>query len=230
MKYVGLLLSLITASSALAAQEQNVTIVTRPHDVVFAQTSEFHRMNKSIQLLVQPAGVNPTGQAGSAVSAGYFISRNSMIQVDVTDSKNNEDWGSVFHSYRISTSSVGAHYKQFFGNSFYVRGGVDFRKVDYNRSFNYTSGLGSSYDSSSVSKFQGESTALSLVIGNQWQWDNFTIGCDWIGITAPVASSVSESLTGDIDAYDRSRQKEDKEWLVTRTTGQGLRLYLGASF
>ena len=30
-------------------------------------------------------------------------------------------------------------------------------------------------------------TGLGLKIGNQWQWDSFTMGCDWVGVSKSLA-------------------------------------------
>lgn len=108
-----------------------------------------------------------------------------------------------------------------------MRGGIDQRNVEYN--YQYKSVISSTYDTSAA--FKVSSTAAALVIGNQWQWDNFTLGCDWFGVSAPLATRFSdEKFSANADSIDRNRQERDKEHFGKKTLQQGLKLYLGASF
>lgn len=224
MKLLGLTSFLLLSQIALATTSENVIVIERPK-AVYQDSSEYNRMNKQYLLSLQAFGINPTGMAGGGLTAGMYLDRNSILFAEVT---NNANQSTFFGSdYNIKGTSVGVHYKRFVGNSFYVRAGADYRTVDYK--YKYSSFVSSNFDSES--SFIGESLAASLVIGNQWQWENFTLGCDWIGVTAPFSSKIKEDrFGGATDSYDRSRQERDKKHFVTDTIAQGLRLYLGASF
>jgi len=219
MKFLSLISLLFASQVVLAETIENVMIIEKPKTAIYQDSSAYHRMNKNYQVAWQPLGVNPAGTPGSALSAGFFIDRQSMILAEVSQS-------SITYSFlgtrEIESTTAGIHYKRFLGNSFYVRGGVDYRKVDFKDVSDYSIWTSST---NSTMSFTGESLAASLVIGNQWQWDTFTLGCDWIGVTAPFTSQVrNEKYEGnpDLDGH--------KSRYVKSTVAQGLRLYLGASF
>ena len=224
MKLIKVALFVLPFHLALAVTQENILIVPK-QTTVTQDSSEQHRINKKFQISAQLFGANPTATAGSGVNIGYFIDRNSMIIAEVTSSDSESTF--IGSSYDVKGSSVGVHYKIFIGNSFYVRAGVDQRHVDYQ--YQYDSIFGTGYSTSS--SFKVDSTAASLVIGNQWQWDNFTLGCDWIGFTSPFSHKFSEEkFSANADAIDHDRHESDKKYYGETTVGQGLRFYLGASF
>lgn len=46
-----------------------------------------------------------------------------------------------------------------------------------------------------------EDVGVGINIGNEWQWDTFTMGCDWFGInTTVVKLNHEERATGTTDA------------------------------
>jgi hypothetical protein len=212
---------------SLAAQTESVVIYKKTVGVA-EDSSEHNRMGKNHQVALQLFGANPNGVPGGGLTYGYFLDRSSMIIAEVTgsDYKTNQD-SSFGGKYDVEGSTIGVHYKKFFGNSFYVKAGVDQRHVDLK--YSYTSSLSSNFNT--AYGFKSDSTAASLVIGNQWQWKNFTLGCDWIGMTVPFIESTSgEFLSANADSIDVRGLKEDKRRLSENGIGQGLRFYLGASF
>lgn len=77
-----------------------------------------------------------------------------------------------------------------------------------------------------------KSAVLDLAIGNKWQWSNFTLGCDWIGVMVPIAQiSKKDDLTDD-GSLSRSDQnhKDTANELAKVTNLQFLRFYLGVAF
>ncbi len=84
---------------------------------------------------------------------------------------------------------MGLHYKEFVGNSFYWKGGLDYRQTEYIE--NHVT---------DEAHIKGNSWALSIVIGNQWQWENFTLGCDWIGFSKPFGTTIAEA-SGNIESF-----------------------------
>ena len=223
---MSLTLTLLAAQLTFAAAaEENLSIIAKPK-AIYEDSSEYNRMNKSYQISAQLFGANPTATTGGGLSVGYFLDRNSMIMADVTSGRTGDN-NLFLDNYDVTGTSFGLHYKRFFGNSFYARVGLDQRHIDYK--YNYDGIFVSDYDSSM--KFTADSLGASIVIGNQWQWENFTMGCDWIGATQPLTHTIkNEELGGNIDQIDRNRLEKDKKTLVTDLTGQGLRFYLGASF
>lgn len=108
-----------------------------------------------------------------------------------------------------------------------MRSGIDQRHVDY--SYQYKSIIDSTYNTSS--SFEADSTAAAFVIGNQWQWGSFTLGCDWFGLSVPfVANYGKEKFSTNADELDRSRHEREKNRFGKKVVVQGVRFYLGASF
>lgn len=210
-------------TSAQAADEQIEVISLPKKQYIYEDSSEYNRIDKKYNFGVEVLGINSLGLLGSGAHVGYFINRNSMIILDASSTSFNS---SLFSEYQYTGYTFGAHYKQFVGNSFYFRAGVDQRNIEMKVKSKYLL-----TDDYSYRNFEVESTAASFVIGNQWQWSNFTLGCDWYGLTVPFrSSSKSEYLSANADDYDRKRIKDDENEFTKGTKVQGIRFYLGASF
>ena len=98
-------------------------------------------------------------------------------------------------------SSISAGIKHFTSNSFYLKGEVYYRNQDH---INKT---GSKVKPGTVSEWMVtykdtariEDIGLGFRIGNQWQWDRFTLGCDWAGINRSISTI---SKRGNLDSED----------------------------
>jgi hypothetical protein len=73
-------------------------------------------------------------------------------------------------------------------------------------------------------------TLAGFAIGNQWQFENFLIGCDWIGLNVPVSESISKDKVVSNYSYDITSHNSDRDRLFKNTTGSLLSFYIGASF
>jgi hypothetical protein len=123
----------------------------------------------------------------------------------------------------ISAQSFGTGLKEFFGNSFYLRGGVVATRFQYNGDLNFifrTPGP----------QFSGQMLSAKVSVGNQWQWQRFNLGCDWIGLSNVLASSTSsldEMGLTPMQIEDRDGARDD---LLKSVKILALNLYLGFSF
>lgn len=217
---------LVSALSSLAkAAEDNVVVAPKP--VVYEDSSEFHRMSKKVTVTVQPFGIGPNYAVSQGLAAGLFLNRNSVVSLEyMANTSNNTNYGSYGWNYDIKTSAIGAHLKQYVGNSFYVKGGVDYRTVEYR--YSYTSGIGSEFDENY--SFSGRSWAASIAIGNQWQYQDLTFGFDWVGVVVPFASNVSNERYSSRWIYSNDIRKRDSDLFVKNTILQALRFHIGMSF
>lgn len=235
------LASLATLSSLLitplmsSANTGSTVIAPKPMDAVYAGSSEFHRMDKKFTATLFGGGLSPGYAIASGVSAGLFLNKNQVILLELNSSEGARKTTYATSSGFETTSGqsetrvrqLGAHFKQFLGNSFYIRGGLDYSQVDYE--FNYDRAGGSSTDFQS--SFSGNAFIGSVVIGNQWQWQNLTIGADWIGAASVLSSKTAkQSLTGNPTSTDRANFEEDKEFYLNDGGAVFLRGYIGASF
>lgn len=184
-------------------------------------SSEQSRLDKSYQVNAQVFGVGPSLASVSGVQFGIFIDPNSLVLFEVTSGSSSAS--NFASTYKIKASSIGIHYKHFVSNSFYWRGGMDYRTatVDYEDTW-FTAG--------NLRSFDGTSFALNFQIGNQWQWENFTMGVDWVGYSLPVTSSVGSEKFDRTSNYERTTIKNDEDSFLKNSHLNLLRLYLGMSF
>lgn len=217
MRFV-IFLALLNIAITSSAADENVEVV--PKETVVDDTSEFHRLNKTWLVDVQLTGIGPSYATNRGLSAGYFLNRNMLLVVEAMGgSLDSADSFSFLSSVEIKGRSAGAHFKHFVGNSFYYRIGLDWRQEKYN----YTDLL-----SPGTASFETSSLGITFNIGNQWQWKNFNLGCDWVGITTPISKSIkNEVYTGSLSS---AIIQDDQEILTDDASLNLLRFYLGASF
>lgn len=195
---------------------ENLEIVKRPTGII-EDSSEHHRVGKKYQIAWQILGLGPNAALTRGLYLGKFLDRSSMIYLDVLG----QNYQAYFSDTELDFGSIGLHYKKFHSNSFYYVLGGDYRSVKYeiNDPLPYSAG-----------SFKSTSWVFSASIGNQWQWENFTLGCDWVGTSVVLSHQYSEEDKDSLDIYDRTDFENDKEWFTERNTLHLLRFYLGYSF
>lgn len=230
MKSTLIAITLAAISSTSFAQVQLEEIPGGPvivnGDAVSKYSSEYYRINKKYFGGVQVLGVGPNLSNNYGFVFGPYLDRQSILTIEALGGGSFWEWEGLGSSYRTNTFSLGAHYKLFRGNSFYVKGGADLRKLE--RIYTYKD----SFDGTTTSRwdFTGESLALSFQIGNHWQLNQISIGCDWIGYTLPVASRISAENFQSGSESERRWMKEDQDIFVKTGQLNLLRFYVGASF
>lgn len=205
---LSLILSFFTATAFAQTPEVDTTSPS-------SGKSASHREGKSVVLTAQPIGIGPTTLISQGLSAGFFIDRDSLIQVDFTTNAD-DDYEGLWWNTKIRNLSV--TWKQFLGNSFYFKGGLEQRWAE------------ESYDYSSSSKyeFKGNSTNLRAAIGNQWQFSGFTLGCDWFGLSQPIRHKVTSSSYSSASNQDQV-ERYSKDYLED-TTFTFVHFYIGMAF
>lgn len=191
--------------------------VVDPEEAVVKGSSEYNREGKTAYIALELFGLNPLSSSG--LMAGKYFGPDQIIDGSWTTGK------FELFGFTMKSSSYAVRYKKFNGNSFYWRVGGMVRTFDYNTNFSLFSD-----DQSKNGKVSVTSIGFDGAIGNQWQWDNFTIGCDWIGLFVPLVGSYTVSRPeGSTDAW-YNNEKNDAEKLSKRGSMEALRFYLGASF
>lgn len=210
----------------LTAQAQENVIVQKQPTVVMENSSEHNRMDKRFVVEAQLFGGSTLTGATTGAIIGYHLDRNTVIQAELTkgDGTNGNDSESLGFSEREG-ATVGLHAKRFLSNSFYVKGGLDYTKMKYNANYIWTSA-----PNKEAYGFEANLISAALVIGNQWQWDNFTLGCDWIGLTLPISHEITSEFNDKNLASHAQYNKDDQDTLLKNGTGQALRFYVGATF
>lgn len=235
MKILALMFSIqlfIGLSSFAQATEENIIIVKKTTvNEILEDSSEYHRMNKNYILTAQLFGAGPGLFLNTGLNLGTYLSRDRILSLEAAKSEYRFDGYFIKDFY--SSRSVSLSIKNFTSNSFYFKLGLDLRRIEYTYTDSYyvgstVRGMG---NSKVVRSFQGDSLGASIIIGNQWQWENFTLGCDWIGIGMPFATNVTkQEVEGPSLVNDKQRLEEEIDRTIKGSYGHLLRFYLGASF
>ncbi len=129
-----------------------------------AASSEQNRSDKKIETTLQLASQDYR-LPNLALSGMYYLTPKDLLGLKFGSlhGKENQD-------------SVAVQYKRYFGNSFYAA-----PELFYLRTHEEINGFwGDVFNLREFASYT--SLGAGIRIGNQWTWENFTLGCDWIGI------------------------------------------------
>ena len=115
----------------------------------------------------------------TSLELSYFIDDLSLVSLEVMALSGDVNNGELSDDFK--GSAVKLNFKKFLSNSFYINPGLYYRSQEFitlksmnsNGDYNYA-------------KEEHNDVGFDFRIGNQWQWDNFTMGCDWVGINSPI--------------------------------------------
>ncbi|MAF91433.1 MAG: hypothetical protein CL674_09180 [Bdellovibrionaceae bacterium] len=217
------LLSIICtlSSTAFASETKLETKLSEPiySDNVRVDSSRFYRANKTFSVVVQPIGFNYNSYS-AGLTGSLFVSPRFQLSLSALNLTTIFDWGREDDEsgeyVKVSDDREGEAYeltaKVFLGNSFYISPFLFKRRLAV-RERDGSWLFGGSGDV--VREGEINDSGIGLKIGNQWQWNKFTLGCNWFSISESIFSS---KQTGDL-AYEYE------------TTQVGLtEFYLGMSF
>ncbi|MEQ1875292.1 MAG: hypothetical protein ABL958_01510 [Bdellovibrionia bacterium] len=199
--------------------------------------SSSNRATKSFMVVAQPVGFGPIPSMTNGLILGYFAQPDLILQLELcngfrfnysgTEQKDENGNGSSTSSIawrsEFWATSVGVHAKYFLGNSFFVKGGLDYRNIRQGDIF-YTTSTERTYE------FNGRSLSVAVAIGNQWQFSWFTHGIDIVGIVLPISHSVSETFPASPTTYGQGRTRDGEDAYLKASSAILARYYLGASF
>ncbi len=216
------------------AENDYVVVAPKAPKEIEQDSSQFNRIDKSFQVvgILTGYGPNPTTSA-TGLQAGYFLNREMLLLVEATSGKRGNFFSSSIYEDDTKGQTFGVHFKHHTGNSFYYKTGLDYRKIDYRYSYQ------SSINGDESISFNGDSVAATFQIGNQWQWDNFTMGCDWVGISVPLTHNTNNEYispgaqasdsTG-LSNYYRKKLDDNISSVSKDSAATLLRFYLGFSW
>lgn len=98
-------------------------------------------------------------------------------------------------------TSLSAGAKKFYGNSFYAKAEGYYRNQDHINKTGSKVKPGTKNEWVVVYKETGriEDIGISLKVGNQWQWQDFTVGVDWIGLNRSITTISKRGTIEDDD-------------------------------
>lgn len=176
-----------------------------------------HRVGKTVFIALEPLGRLST--PGYGFRAGYYLFPDSLVGINYALGNVNLN-GAIYDSTLIEVT-----YKRFLTNSFYMDAGFASEQIDVK--YNVVSAALPVASVESNAEFQRWGVVLHM--GNQWQWNHFTLGCDWLGHQLSLSRKESFNPAGAGDPGDEARQKRDVK-KAARSTLQVLRFFLGFSF
>lgn len=217
MKFI-FLLALYFSIPSLA---QNYDAKDIPAGGPYPWESEGLRAHKMWDLHVQLFGVGPAYDLSESITLGYFLDRNNLIQVEVGEGNNlgrgiGDD---LFDFTKVRSSSVGINFKHFVSNSFYFVVGLSEIRTKYQ----YDDGI-----TSDNASFTTNSLHATIDIGNEWQWEDLNLGCDWIGSSLKLNSTVTDENPPTTSGFFANYSDDRSRYTSSFTTA--LRFYIGASF
>lgn len=217
MRLFPALLALAFAETALSAPKK--VVVKKPEPAATrGQTSADERKNK-VGTVALDFGFTLMPTAG--IRGEYFATDDDTAVLVV--STGNVELG----GFKASKTLIEARFKHFFGTSFYVDGGLGMELWDV--TYGVLKDASTTFDETSL---DGSVTNIGVEahVGNQWQWDGFTLGCDWAGYFFQVTSSFEPGKADNLEENDKKVQEENVKELLGGSNPHLLRLYLGWSF
>lgn len=136
-------------------------------------TSLKNRENRNWQITIGP-GIE-FGIPSLSSNVAYFLKQNSVLNLRFS---HRGDYTSEGGEKDLTALKFGL--KQFTGNSFYYQPNISYRSASHNTSVDYNL----------------KDLNLGVRIGNEWQWENFTLGVDWIGFNQHIIE-IDESVNPD---------------------------------
>lgn len=226
MKKFFIALALILSVNSFA----NTVIVSadefEPKSNGSSKTSEQNRIDKKFDFTY---GFFSGTLIGISASGAYHLDRNSLITLEGRGGTNidlaNIVVGAIVgYSDQLSVQMLSLGYKKFLGNSFYIHTGLSHYVMSFSRTYG-----GDAFKTpiTSQGSFQVNNLDAYFGLGNQWQWDSFTLGCDWLRIDRAISSNISnESYTSTTIQNEINNKKNYYSDLPSVTAS----FYLGWSF
>lgn len=199
-----LILFLVCVKFAFAADEQPDFPLTSSIDQ--SQSSLENRKDLKYQTTLSIIGADYSGfRSNFTLGVGYFVNDTNLINLRYTfqnSSGSLENTSS--NDYPESTRALALGDRHFFGNSFNTLATIYWR--DHSK-----------FDRSNGRTYYFKDYGFGVRLGNEWQWKNFTMGCDWFGLNHSLIK-VSDSFPATSFGLDRE------------LTFAFLNFYLGYSF
>jgi hypothetical protein len=135
------------------------------------QSSLENRKHLKYQTTLSIVGAEYSGYHNNlAIGAGYFIDDKNLINLrytfqnspGLTSNTSTNDYPETLRALTIGD-------RHFYGNSFNVMGSLYWKQH-------------TKFDRSNSNTYLFKDFGVGARLGNEWQWQNFTMGCDWFGV------------------------------------------------
>jgi hypothetical protein len=153
------------------------------------QESRENRKDKNYLITAGAIGYN-FGTGTNNFEFGYHYKPNKIIGLQYQEFRNSTPFFSSTREEDISDyernrkgHALILSYKSMLQNSFYIKTSLYHRVQERVKESDSIS----TSENEEFQKVRYEDTGLLFTLGNQWQWENFTLGCDWIGMSTVLA-------------------------------------------
>lgn len=175
--------------------------------------SQANRGVERYTLLVQPIGFGHGIQ--NALRLEYSQPGDKRIGLLL---QHGTELSDLFDTFQAYSTTVALYMKRYVGNSFYFELGLaaherNVRTKEYTYDFRPNGSFGAVYyDEESYTQ---KDAGLQFGIGNQWQWEHFTLGCEWVGAYVPLdargfsGKSRRHFINGDVQDLSLSKKKNN---------------------
>jgi hypothetical protein len=214
MKSICTILALLLASSASAAivtADQAVPELTKEKPDHAISSSEL-RLKRKLSVM---GGLGMQYSLRS-VSVDFDYNLSDRDTVNVSLATNESDNNSENDNKIEDVTALKVSYKRFVGNNLYLSSGLFYRNFEVD-----VPNEGRNVFEIGETNFAYKDVGLGLAVGHQWQWDRFTIGCDWLGLNASLIK-----LDEEISSANPNFAKPDER----KFSANLLHFYVGASF
>ena len=171
-----------------------------------------NRQDKKFQVTAGMGG--EYSMVGYTLSGGYFINPSEVITFRYARITQNEEIETTTNELETLRSYT-LGYKRFLGNSFNIQPTFYYRKsaLDFIKE--------GTVKSIGTPNLIYDDIGIGLRIGNEWQWDNFVMGVDWIGINQTIYK---------INSKTKWEGSPQSLFFKKETTLVSTSFYLGLSF
>ncbi|CBW27084.1 putative exported protein [Halobacteriovorax marinus SJ] len=215
------LLSVLTISSTFASSKiEQGTLEKIIENEIHKRlnSSLISRESKNYEIL-SGVGVDSRGTF-IQVTGGKYLNDSAILELSLSKFNDVDYEGAYVQSTKGSLYRIDLGIKKFASNSFYAKGGIGYTRGKaestlYRWSYDY---YGNFSDYSETKKTEYSALSFEGEIGNQWQWDSFTLGVSWIGY-----SSMALNLSG-------GNQNDSLDLINSKGALRLLNLQLGMSF
>lgn len=173
------------------------------------------------------ADAGPAGALGAGVSigVGVHVERRTLVELDA-------QLAGAFGQVSVATTSMSVGVRQFFSDTFYLRGGVRYQRLVESDDIVYIAaqpegdhGVPDSIRQRLIVSDVGPDVSF----GNHWQWGSFTLGVDWLGAYVPVITTAARSEEVS-ESTGKVASRTPVSTLSSRLDLRLLHLQLGATF
>lgn len=151
------------------------------------ESSRENRGDGRYTLLLQPFGLGEGIQTAGRLEYAQTAQKHFGLMY-----QSGEELSDLFDTYSAHSNLLAVYAREFVGNSFYLEAGLathqkHVRTLDYTYDFRANGSLGVAYYEEQ--KYTRSDFGVLFGIGNQWQWENFTLGCEWVGAYVPIGAA-----------------------------------------